>query len=238
MSDALVPDVSELQRGIVETKINAGDMFTALDITREAQHGHGVFAKHDDIKGYVHDLFHNAEMGNYNRTLITIDGVPGEVFCYYDPNISDPSEYRSRWIGVRPGGAPNDPGLAPQAEVPALAFSNDDGNMQLPSAQQMPPQGVQGDYDRDKRGRLWVSKPLISQLNVKEGDTVFVLIEPAKVIITSDANKAVGKQTRLYRVDRHGNVAVSKVNFSDAGIDYQSVDANVENGDIVISKPQ
>ena len=227
--------ISDIQSDLVRGKINAGEMFTALDITRESQLK-GVFERHDNIKSNVHDLYHNAEMGTYDRTLISIDGVPGQVWCYYDPSLSNPADYRSRWIGVAPGGQPNDVSNAPATDVPVFGYSLDD-QTPLPN----PPviQHTIGDYDRDARGRLWVSKPLIASLKVKEGDTVFVLAEAGQIRITSNSDKANAfldrqQKPRLYRVDRHGNVAISKVNFEQSGINFDSVDAKIDDGDVLI----
>jgi hypothetical protein len=235
--------VEETLTDVTAEKVNAGEMFTALDVTREVQWKHGVFERHDNMKGVVHDQFHNGDMGSYTRTLINIDTIPDPVWLYYDANISNPEDYRSRWLGVKPGEAPNVPAAA-NINVPAIAQSLDDAanNVQdgdgAVAGAAPAPQGPQGDYDRDKRGRLWISKPLIASLNVNPGDTVYVLVAADSIKITTaapDPNAAA--PYRSYKVDRHGNVAISRVNFNKAGINNPSVDVKNENGEIVITLP-
>lgn len=232
MSDNDTVDTTDVLGNIVNQKVAAGDMFTALDISRTAQWKDGLFERHDNLKGIVHQMFHDAQMGNYSRTLITLPGIPDSIWLYYDPNVSDPSTYKSVWMGVRPGSPPNADAQAQQGTVPALGFSNDDA-----APQQAAPQGQQGDFDRDKRGRLWVSKPLVAQLNVNPGDQVFAIVEPNQVKITTDVTKLAGLDYRTYKVDRHGNIAISRLNFDKAGINNPSVNANVVNGEIVIALP-
>lgn len=223
--------IEQEQTSLAQQKIASQEMFTALDITREAQIA-GYRVRHDDIRHNVHALFNAGQMGSYNRTLANIPGVNEPVFVYYD-GAGDPANYRSRWIGVQPGGQPNDPATAPAISIPAVAYSGDD-NAGLSAAI------ATGDYGRDARGRLWVSRPLVMGLNVNPGDTVYAIVDNSAgtIIITSDVNKIGSQQHRSYKVDRHGNVAISRANFVDAGIkDVASVNAAIENGDIVIKKP-
>jgi hypothetical protein len=242
MSTAIDQSVSDILRGIVQDKINQGEMFTALDISRESQWKNDVHERHDNMKSIVHEMFHNGEMPGYDRTLINIPTIPQSVWCYYSP-LTDPSDYKSRWIGVKPGGEPKDDSQAIVTSVPALSFNNEDGNAPddhdiTPVAQPAYPAGHpnnQGDYERDKRGRLWVSKPLIAQLNVKTGDILYVVVEPNQIKISP--TNPVNPDQRMYQVDKNGNIAISKINFDQSGINTNKVDVVVAGDELVIKIP-
>src|SRR3954462_3303553 len=98
MADAAT---EQLVRQIVQEKVQAGEMFTAFDVTQEAGR-RGSQTRHGEVKDLVHDCFQQGVMGaTYNRTLINV-GAPTQPFLYHRFD-ADPRSYRT------PGPAPASP---------------------------------------------------------------------------------------------------------------------------------
>lgn len=79
---------------IVQDKIQAGEMFTAYDVTLEARR-RGGNVRHNDVRDLVHEFFEQGRFGaGYNRSLIDV-GAPVKPFLYHrfsdDPNQYKPS---------------------------------------------------------------------------------------------------------------------------------------------------
>jgi hypothetical protein len=77
------PMLLEAIAGEVERKVVAGEMFTALDVSR-ALRVRGYWARHGHIKRAVHDLFACGYMGpEYRRTLCDVGGYGGPAWVYH-----------------------------------------------------------------------------------------------------------------------------------------------------------
>lgn len=73
----------QLMDDIVAEKVRAGEMFTALDVSREAQR-RGCTERHYQIKHVVHECFERGDMGgDYTRTLVRIPGAPIPPWLYH-----------------------------------------------------------------------------------------------------------------------------------------------------------
>jgi hypothetical protein len=80
---------------IVQEKCQAGEMFTAFDISVEAKR-RGSQERHRDMKVVVHHCFDQGIMGPaYQRNLIPIPGVPAKAWLYYHYQ-SDPYSYQAQ----------------------------------------------------------------------------------------------------------------------------------------------
>src|SRR5260370_42205330 len=105
MADAAT---EQLGRQIVQAKVQAGEMFTAFDVTQEARR-RGSQVRHGDVKDVVHDCFQQGLMGaTYQRALIDI-GAPTQPFLYHRFD-SDPRSYRSATPPQPPPSQPAPPG--------------------------------------------------------------------------------------------------------------------------------
>src|SRR2546423_7896024 len=110
------PATEQLVRQIVQAKVQAGEMFTAFDVTQEARR-RGSQARHGDVKDVVHDCFQQGLMGaTYQRTLINI-GAPTQPFLYHRFD-ADPRSYRP------PGGPAAPPPSPPAAPGPIRRVLN------------------------------------------------------------------------------------------------------------------
>lgn len=105
MADAAT---EQLVRQIVQAKVQAGEMFTAFDVTQEARR-RGSQVRHGDVKDVVHDVFQQGLMGaTYHRSTIDV-GAPTQPFLYHRFD-ADPSSYRSANPPQSPPGSPVGPG--------------------------------------------------------------------------------------------------------------------------------
>ena len=83
---------------IVQEKVQAGEMFTAYDVTLEARR-RGGNVRHNDVRDLVHELFEQGRLGaGYNRSLIDV-GAPSRPFLYHRFS-DDPRNYRSPSTGA------------------------------------------------------------------------------------------------------------------------------------------
>jgi hypothetical protein len=77
------PMLMEAVAAEVEKKVDAGDMFTALDVSRAVQ-AQGFWARHRHMKEAVHELFEEGCMGpEYRRTLCDVGGDHGPAWVYH-----------------------------------------------------------------------------------------------------------------------------------------------------------
>lgn len=96
-------DIEFAIREEIDNHVDAGQMFTALDISRAVQNNHGVNAPHTSLKETVHAYYVNKKMGyNYTRTQITVPG--GKAFLYHNEN-SDPQNYDPTKVQPLPANA-------------------------------------------------------------------------------------------------------------------------------------
>ena len=83
-------NVVEWIQGSLNRRLEAGEMFTAWDITREVREDCG--SPHAILKHIVHALFANGCMGDwYMRTLCEIGGRHGPAWVYH--RIQDNPEH-------------------------------------------------------------------------------------------------------------------------------------------------
>jgi hypothetical protein len=80
---------------VIEEKVRAGEMFTALDISLEVKKRGGT-DRHRHMKRIVHDYHDRGLMGaGYTRTLIRIPDAKSQAYLYYRKS-DDPSAYKVR----------------------------------------------------------------------------------------------------------------------------------------------
>lgn len=223
--------VAAIIESVVSQFCQQGKMFTALDVSRTVQQQHGVRERHMNMKNEVHRLFADGAMVNpasgksYRRTTITLPGVPVPPWLYYEDG-SDPTQYVSQYTGQTPQAVlpPPPPTPAPSANDGNDDEEDDDG------ATKADPDGV---YHSDKRGRVWVPVQLIAAIGAAPGSVVYAVKgnvnnEPClgikRVLAPTDSEGVA------YKVDRHGNIAVSRGCLMEAGISSGSPQIDPNNG--------
>jgi retron-type reverse transcriptase len=123
-------DLPTLVRQIILEKVQAGEMFTAYDITLEARR-RGAQARHDPVKDIVHQCHQDGTMGaSYTRTVITVSGG-ARPFLYHRYD-ADPSTYPGQPVVANPpvtaSSATPPPARQPAAPKPRGALNLDAGD--------------------------------------------------------------------------------------------------------------
>ena len=78
---------------VVQSRVAAGAMFTAYDITVQAR-AQGAQIRHGEARDIVHNMFNNGTMGaSYQRSVVDI-GIATNPFVYHR-YTDDPSQYQS-----------------------------------------------------------------------------------------------------------------------------------------------
>lgn len=70
----------------LQDKVNAGEVFTAYDVTLAARQVTSETVLHNDVRNIVSNAFITGEMGDYNREMHEIDGSGGSRALVYFPD--------------------------------------------------------------------------------------------------------------------------------------------------------
>ncbi len=114
---SMAADIPTLVRQIVQEKVQAGQMFTAYDVTQEARR-RGSQARHGQVKDLVHECHQRGDMGpSYTRSVIDLGGG-AKPFLYHRYD-ADPRTYAPAGQAA-PAGTPGpSPTRAPTAVPPS-----------------------------------------------------------------------------------------------------------------------
>ena len=245
MCDAATQAVLE---SIVQSWVGEQKMFTALNVSRDAQRNHGVTLRHNDMKNEIHRIYANNDMNydnngtqeSYQRKLIDIPGISNaQVWAYYPQGV-DPDNYDLSQLVQGPIDC-KDAGSSPNSvSVPALATSGQTTAVATPVVKSVssPSQtsSTTGGYAVDKRKRLWIPRELLRSVGLKSGSDADVHVDNKTIVVTPKGLRS-GTAATTYKVDSKNNIAISRVIFSDAGLDSDSYDILNVNGSIVVKKP-
>ena len=207
----LVDEWRQKNDGLVPPKES---VFTAYDLTREAQHKHGMYQRHLAVKDTLHDLIAREFSVTQDEVLVDIPGVTDrgalKPRLYFPPEIS-PQVAEALFKGDSTGAtqvkviqskqlpSPTAPLLPPVPGISVVKQPGDDG------------------YQADKRGRLWVPADKLRKIGAAPGDFVYVTVQ-APSLRVSKVLPASAQSAAAYKVDPHNNIAVSKSVFEDAGM--------------------
>jgi len=260
MSNASLIQVVET---VVDEKVQAGELFTAHDVTLEArQRGHR--AGHGEVRDAVHDYYGRGGLGvAYSRTNISVPG--GNPYLYHR-GADDPSTYQN----IRGGGNVNVPNPA-TIPVPPLGQSGDDDDDDdgagqavtipaslLGSLTSVPQNSVSGvtvsgvnSHARnsatrtsnkpgntkartvDGRGTLSIPAPIIRQLGFKPRQKVFAVAATNGVDIVATQPPASAVYG-TYTVDDHEQVRLTQAILQRAGIAGKQYDVEKSNNKVVV----
>jgi len=217
--DAALQSVIE---AVVNDKVQAGEMFTAYDVTKEVRN-RGHRERHNNMKTVVHDYYGRGLMGSdYTRTLIPIQGAPVPAFLYHrytdDPTTYNPSQPRAASsnpaaVGAAVGNF--------YAQGKADPDDDDDGSAANPtSASLSPPSSLpqlstgtvkNGVRKPDARGTVCIPAKHLRACGFKPKDTVFVWTKDGKTLAVQKPATSGGKPLAKYTVDENNNVRITKV---------------------------
>ena len=214
--DAALQTVIE---AVVNDKVQAGEMFTAYDVTKEVRN-RGHRERHNNMKQVVHDYYGRGLMGSdYTRTLIPIQGAPVPAFLYHrytdDPTSYNPSQPRpavsnpaavGKAVGSFYAQGKADPNvddddgtssasLAPPSSLPQLAVGTGKPN---------------GCRKPDARGTVCIPATHLRACGFKPKDTVFVWTKDGKTLAVQKPTSGGGKPLAKYTVDENNNVRITK----------------------------
>ncbi|MDX1933270.1 MAG: hypothetical protein SFU56_11740 [Capsulimonadales bacterium] len=168
----------------VNRRIDAGESFTAFDISRAVQAA-GVRERHRNLKVIVHDMFERGDMPGYTRTQITLPG--GEQPLLYHPDNTAPAGNRFAVASNAPSRA------AGIARHIATMFGQRSAG----------PTPRTGSPDGANRLRLPLS--VLRTAGFLPGDTVHIARDRKTRSLTISARPANAPDTRPTRAHRLGN---------------------------------
>lgn len=230
-------------------------IFTALNVSREAQKNRGVTLRHLEMKNEVHRNYADGQMEyddngstrQFERRLVTIPGIRDQVWAYYpegvNPDNYDLTALKDGPIDTKDAakgttGAPT----APPQSVPvptytppttggtASPFANS-GTVATATAP-----AAQGKHSLDARKRLWLPRQLLRDIGLSPGREVDAIAD-GKSIIVAPKGKRAGTVVTSYLIDGKGNVALSKMVFDYAKLNGSSFDVLHDHDTVVVKQP-
>jgi hypothetical protein len=192
-------------------------MFTALDVSREAQSVHSVYERHNNMKHVVHDMYETGQMPNYQREFREI--IAGQKAWIYYPQFADPSTYVSNFnkIGIPStvvtSGTPVVTSGTPVTITPLVGTTPQTG------------------HATDSRGRLLVPVKLIEQIGIPRLEWVSATPEKDRVVVTKYLPSLLSYR---YRVDKSGNIQISETCLQAASFKSSRYDFEVDGDKLII----
>lgn len=191
---------------VVFEKCQAGDLFTAYDITKEVRNrvGRGTSVLHNDVKQEVHNMFANGQMGaDYTRNLGNLSLPAG---------VSQPWVYHRTTDDVVNYG--QNAAAGQSTPPPSLQVSGDDNDDGVNKTSD-------GYYRVDARETLCVPKAMLAAIGLNPADEAYVSADAlaGHVVVT----KGLPDQTVLtplstYTVDKYGNVRITQATLVRGGV--------------------
>lgn len=241
--------------GIVKDFVDRRLMFTALNVSREAQKNHGVTLRHNLMKNETHRNYANGAMQyddggstrDYQRQLVDIPGVNGQAWAYY-PDGVDPDNYDLSHLvngpidtkdasAAAPASNPNSVPVPPLASAAPDPFGLSQGagtaTATAPVATTTAAPAAQGKYAVDKRKRLWIPRDFVKAAGGTRTTPLEVTIDNKSLVITAKGAAPKTPYTS-YLVDSKGNIAISKNVFDAAGLNATSYDIIKMNNRVVV----
>jgi hypothetical protein len=212
----------------------ANAVFTALDITREAQNKHQVRDRHRNLRNDIHRII--AQYLDQDECLIDIPGVtdqPGieKPRLYHPPEISHQVAEQIYKLKPQAGGTAQIAATATITGMPSISSgypqitagpSISSGTALLSPPPAAHPQGglqSDGSYTTDKRGRLWIPANLLRKIGAGIGSFIYVTIDAsASELVITGSLPGSASAAAAYKVDPNNNVALSKTVFDEAGL--------------------
>ncbi len=225
----------------VKQFLDEGRMFTAYDVTIETRQRDGMFLRHSDVGGAVHevealvdalDYGHDQpgkgtiKWGRYQMTM------PGNGWAWvYHPSYLDPQQYQPKT--GKPAGSVAVPANTKPTQsptpVPAMAsISLQDGNTNDSGGEQ-----DDGSFATDYRNRLFIPTRFLKEAGLTAGDEVEILSSPQdkSILIIKQNGGSPPSQVVIttQTVERNGDLRLSSRTLKAADITGNSF--MIENND-------
>jgi hypothetical protein len=188
----------QILRDIVAEKVQAGQSFTAWDVTSAAR-SRGANEQHYQMKNVVHRMFSNGEIAGFDRTAIP---TPTGTAWLYHPLGADIQPYIDAIANGQPtaGVVPSSSGAtpAPASTQTATAVADDDDAADDASA-------FERKSATDKEGRLPIWSDMLRSIGLNPGDTAHVGTDGTVIVV--DDGKGGGR-ANLYVVNKDGRVRI------------------------------
>jgi len=185
-------EVAIATTNIVQKMTDHDEMFTAFDVTHLARVTVDDEIHHSTVKAFVNQMFANGELPrDYIRTSTEIDVFGNKVRVFvYSPTWKDVEKYDPKHFQDMDSD-PFDKKGAPKAS-----------------------------HGRDKRGRLCVPVSVMREMGSVVGEKVYVSPENGVIVCFPQyiSSSAIPANSRVYIVDRSGNIRISKRVQALAGI--------------------
>jgi len=212
---------------IVSVKMDAEEMFTAFNVTLEAQM-QGVHRKNVELRDIIHMMYERGNMPDYTRTLKDIPGAPAPAWVYHPEHMSADDFMPLDRTGQR---------RQKQATAIQVAQAAMGASPKAPVAtapQPTAPVPAVGAHVPDGRGRVCVPVEMVKSLGLVKGDDVYVAVNTERLEVTKGYPTAdvavIG-----YVVDPRGNIRVSKQTLDRAQFKCSEFNIVAENGTVVIT---
>lgn len=207
---------------IVQDWIAQGRAFTAYEVSREAR-SRGIQERHANLRNHVHGcsvLQDAVNFGSYQRDNVPVGS--GLSAILFHPDNYDISQYQPL--------DRNDGTTATVTKTAPVAVQ--------PVAQPASPTVSVFDVDEfelDFRNRLLIRKGFVTSINANPGDLVGVFVENNMAVIRKHDPLSGGLPTAQMRVERDGEVRVSKTSLEAAGLTGDKFSVEVNGSQIEIS---
>jgi hypothetical protein len=205
-------------------KAQAGDSFTAYDVTKTVRQsvGRGTPVPHQDVKQEVHGMYERGELGtDYTRTLCNLTTLPAgqsQPWVYHQKG----ADLNAYGLGAhQPAATQGSVIVVPQATASAPPPGSDDSEDE--DHDDGNGKQANGSYKVDGRSTLCIPANLIRALGLREGDQAHTFANPLDntVVLTKDSNpQGLGPVQPLvdYTVNLHENVRITQPTLQRAGI--------------------
>lgn len=191
MSDDLV----RAAEAAVDEKVQAGEMFTAHDVT-VAVRGRLGRADHEQVKAAVHDYYNRGGMGiAYTREPVALyrNGTLARPFLYHR-SADDVSQY---------------------SRTDAPAVTTTPATFASPMVRRTKP-GVLSDRPADARQSLSIPATLVRNIGARPGQTVYATPDNNAVVVSM--TPPPGTSNTSYTVDCHGQIRLTRRVLRQAGV--------------------
>jgi len=216
---------------LVEQKAQAGQMFTAYDITQAVrqQVGRGVDVPHNSVRDEVHALYGDMS-SNYSYTRSFIRLTNGQEAWLYHPVTDDPYTYplaaqpatpvAQTTVGGSAVAQPTSPIAQPAAPIaqPASPLSSGSGvgTATLPTSSSQPTTTTisrrsnrgrnPSSVPVDRFGRIRVPAQVLRDAGYRPNDRIYAVLGAGSVSFV--AIPPAGTKARKYVVDQYNNIRV------------------------------
>lgn len=203
---------------IVQEWIAQGRAFTAYEVSREAQ-SRGIRERHANLRNHVHGcsvLQDAVNFGDYQRDNVPVGSGLNAIL--FHPDNYDISQYQP---------LDRNDGTTATATAPAVTTT--------PTTAPTVSVFDVDEFELDFRNRLLVRKGFVTGIGANPGDLVGVFVENNMAVIRKHDPLGGSLPTAQMRVERDGEVRVSKSSLEAAGLTGDKFSIEVNGSQIEIS---